>query len=243
VDATDEKMNAKATVLSRLHYAVDIYSLQPVETIVTTGKTGEKLTNFTQFVENDVIVADRAYGKLNSIEHVKSLGADFAIRLKYNAFAMYNEQGEHFDMTNAIRNMREGENAEFALNYRKGGELTPIRVCVYRKTGEQSANSERNIKKSNNNKGRTEPSDIQLFYGDYVIVATSLSFECAKILELYRQRWQIEILFKRLKSLFNYDDMPARTEATMKAFISGKLLLAAICEALVMRVRFFPKDF
>jgi hypothetical protein len=243
VDATDEKMDAKATVLSRLHYAVDIYSLQPVETIATTGKTGEKLTNFTQFARNDVILADRAYGTLNSIEHVKSCGADFVIRLKYNAFTMYDEQGERFDMTKAIQDIREGKNAEFALNYRKDGVLLPIHICVYRKTEDQSANSERNIKKSNKNKGRTKPSDIQLFYGDYVIVATSLSFECAKILELYRQRWQIEILFKRLKSLFNYDDMPARTEATMKAFISGKLLLAAICEALVMRGRFFPKDF
>jgi IS4 transposase len=111
---------------------------------------------------------------------------------------------------------------------------------VYRKTSEQAVNSERNIKKSNKKKSRTQPSPNQLFYGNYVIVATNLSFECEKILELYRQRWQIEILFKRLKSLFDYDDMPARTETTMRAFISGKLLLAAICETLVMKGRFSP---
>ena len=243
VDATDEKMNAEGNVLSRLHYAVDIYDLQPVETIATLGETGEKLTNFNKFHKNDIILADRAYGTINSIEHAKLCGSDFVIRLKYNAFTMYDESGERFDITNAIRDMSEGASTEFGLNYMRGGKLTPIRICVYRKTSEQAADSERQIKVSNKRKERTEPSDIQLFYGNYVIVATSLNFGCDKILELYRQRWQIEMLFKRLKSLFDYDDMPARTESTMKAFISGKLLLASICEALVMKGRFPPQDF
>ncbi|MDR1159149.1 MAG: transposase [Syntrophomonadaceae bacterium] len=243
VDATDEKMNAKGSVLARLHYAVDIYSLKPMETIATSGKTGEKLTNFTKFAKGDIILADRAYGTINSIEHTKSCGAEFIIRLKYNAFTTYDGKGERFDITDAIKDMNEGSSTEFGLNYLHGGKLTPVRICVYRKTSEQAADSKRQIKKSNKKKRRTAPSDIQLFYGNYVIVATSLPFERDKILDLYKQRWQIELLFKRLKSLFDYDDMPARTETTMKAFISGKLLLAAICEALVMKGRFSPKDF
>ena len=114
------------------------------------------------------------------------------------------------------------------------------RLCIYRKTSEQAESVERQIKKSHKKKGRTEPSYEQLYYGNYVIVATSLSYSVDRVLELYRQRWQIEILFKRLKSLFDYDDMPARTETTMRAFISGKLLLAGICEVLVMQGRFPP---
>jgi hypothetical protein len=240
IDATDEKMNADGSLLARLHYGVDIYTLEPVQALMTTGKTGETLTNFNAFKEGDIVLADRAYGTIKSIEHVKASGADFVIRLKYNAFTMYDENGERFDLEDAIKNMSEGSSLEFKVNYKNGKELTPIRICVYRKTAEQAVNSERNIKKSNKKKGRTEPNSTQLFFGNYVIVATSLSFDCDKILELYRQRWQIEILFKRLKSLFDYDDMPAKTEVTMKAFISGKLLLSGICEALVMKGRFPP---
>jgi hypothetical protein len=242
VDATDEKMNARGSVLARLHYGVDLYTLEPVETLITTGKVGETLTNFNNFRKDDIVLADRAYGSIKSIEHVKASGADFIIRLKYNAFTMYSDDGKRFDLTSSIENMNEGSSLEFNVNYKNDGELTPIRICVYRKTGEQSVNSERNMKKSNKKKGRTEPSAAQLLYGNYVIVATSLSFDSEKILELYRQRWQIEMLFKRLKSLFDYDDMPARTETTMKAFISGKLLLAGICEALVMKGRFPPQQ-
>jgi hypothetical protein len=242
VDATDEKMNAQGSVLARLHYGVDLYTLEPVESLITTGKTGETLTNFNNFGKGDIVLADRAYGSIKSIEHVKASGADFIIRLKYNAFTMYDDSAERFDLASAIKNMNEGDNLELNVHYKNDGKLTPIRICIYRKTSEQSLNSERNMKKSNKKKGRTEPSAAQLFYGSYVIVATTLSLECDKILELYRQRWQIEILFKRLKSLFDYDDMPARTETTMKAFISGKLLLAGICETLVMKGRFSPQQ-
>jgi hypothetical protein len=241
VDATDEAMDATGKKLARLHYAADIYTLEPVETKVTLGETGEKLTNFTSFRSGDIVLADRAYGTIASMEHLKTYGADFVIRLRYNAFSMYYDNGNTFDLTKAIANMREGKTSEFQVNYSYKGELTPIRICVYRKTAQQAANSERQIKTSNKRKGRTEPNEIQLFYGNYVIVATLLPYERDKILELYRQRWQIEILFKRLKSLFHYDDMPARTERTMKAFISGKLLLAAICEALVIQGRFPPR--
>jgi hypothetical protein len=240
VDATDEKMDANGNLLARLHYGVDIYTLEPAEALITTGKTGETLTNFNDFKKEDIILADRAYGSIKSIEHAKVSGADFVIRLRYNAFTMYQENGERFDLKTAMQNMEEGSDTEFNVNYKVDGKLTSIRICVYRKTSEQAVNSERNIKKSNKKKGRTEPNATQLFFGNYVIVATSLSFDCKRILELYRQRWQIEILFKRLKSLFNYDDMPAKTEITMRAFISGKLLLSSICEALVMQGRFSP---
>ena len=241
VDATDEKMDANGSLLARLHYGVDIYTLEPAQALMTLGKTGETLTNFSNFRKDDIVLADRTYGSIKSIEHVKASGADFIIRLKYNAFAMYHNNGSRFDLEEAIGGMSEGSSMEFNIHYKNDGELKPVRLCVYRKTSGQAVNSERNIKKSNKKRGRTEPSAAQLFYGNYVIVATSLSFECEKILELYRQRWQIEILFKRLKSLFDYDDMPAKTEATMRAFISGKLLLSGICEALAMKGRFPPE--
>ncbi len=166
------------------------------------------------------MLADRAYGSITSIEHMKSLGADFVVRLKYNAFTMYSADSERFELKDAIKHMEEGSYAEFNTHYKREGELQPVRICVYRKTSAQSANCERQIKKSNTKKRRTKPSANQLLFGNYVIVATKLPYECKLILELYRQRWQIEMLFKRLKSLFDYDDMPAKTEATMKSFIS-----------------------
>ena len=79
-------------------------------------------------------------------------------------------------------------------------------------------------------------------YDKYIIVATSVGKEVRteQVLDLYRARWQIEIAFKRLKSLFRYNEMPARKTENIKTWFYGKLLLAALCETLVNTGRFSP---
>jgi hypothetical protein len=57
---------------------------------------------------------------------------------------------------------------------------------------------------------------------------------------LYRLRWQIELLFKRLKSILKLDELKAKTETPIKVWFYSKLLLAAICEALDNTGRFSP---
>jgi len=85
--------------------------------------------------------------------------------------------------------------------------------------------------------------ELQRESNKYILVATSLGKEeatAAQVLGLYRMRWQIELAFKRLKSLFGYSDLPAKNPQSVKAWFYGKLLLAALCETLVNAGRFSP---
>jgi len=52
-------------------------------------------------------------------------------------------------------------------------------------------------------------------------------------LELYRFRWQIELLFKRLKSLLHLDTLPSRQGPTAKSWMLARLLAAALAQRLV----------
>ena len=61
-----------------------------------------------------------------------------------------------------------------------------------------------------------------------------------EVLSLYRMRWQIELAFKRLKSIFHYNEMPARKPENIRTWFYGTMLLAALCEALVNTGRFPP---
>jgi hypothetical protein len=76
------------------------------------------------------------------------------------------------------------------------------------------------------------------------IVATSLDGATGEgqILELYQMRWTIELAFKRLISLFHYNKIPSKLDATAKAWVYGKLPLAAICEAVTSSGRFPPAE-
>jgi hypothetical protein len=53
------------------------------------------------------------------------------------------------------------------------------------------------------------------------------------ILGLYRVRWQIELLFKRLKSLLHLDTLPSREGPTAKSWMLGRLIAAALAQRLV----------
>lgn len=55
----------------------------------------------------------------------------------------------------------------------------------------------------------------------------------SKALKLYRLRWQIELTFKRLKSLLNFDMLPSRQGPTANAWILGRLVAAALAQKLL----------
>jgi len=50
---------------------------------------------------------------------------------------------------------------------------------------------------------------------------------------LYRLRWQIELLFKRLKSLLHLDALPSREGPTAKSWMLARLTAAALAQRLV----------
>jgi IS4 transposase len=99
-------------------------------------------------------------------------------------------------------------------------------------------------KENQRKKGGMAVSGLQREYNKYIIVITSLGkgVPAKRVLELYRARWQIELAFKRLKSIFRYNEMPARTPQNLRTWFYGKLLLAALCETLVNTGRFSPSE-
>jgi Transposase DDE domain len=72
--------------------------------------------------------------------------------------------------------------------------------------------------------------------GEVTWVLTTLSAKqmpAIGILGLYRVRWQIELLFKRLKSLLHLDALPSREGPTAKSWMLARLIAAALAQQLV----------
>jgi hypothetical protein len=241
-DGTDESCTGSKGTDYRMHYLMDLFTLETIEMKLTDYQEGEKLSQYTEIQPGDIVAADKMYGTLKSIEYALSCGCDYVLRLKTKPFNLYDEAEKLVDISEKIKDMQEGSYTELKLHYKRGKELQPVRLCIYRKTDKENVNSEKQLIKSNSSKviDRNHLSDNQKFYSKYVIVATSMSETPAQILALYRQRWQIELLFKRLKSIFNLDGLPAKKDDSVRAWFYGKLLLAAICEALDNKGRFSP---
>jgi IS4 transposase len=66
----------------------------------------------------------------------------------------------------------------------------------------------------------------------YIFVLTSLeeSITAAQVLHLYRFRWQVELAFKRLKSILHFDQLPGKDPALARTTLYAKLLAALLLE-------------
>jgi len=70
----------------------------------------------------------------------------------------------------------------------------------------------------------------------YVFVWTSVPADvltAGEVLELYRLRWQIELAFKRLKSIMGLGHLPKWSDASCRAWIHGKRFIARLIERLL----------
>jgi hypothetical protein len=70
---------------------------------------------------------------------------------------------------------------------------------------------------------------------EYVVVLTSLNPKVVSgshVLALYRGRWQIELVFKRLKSLLGVGELAKYDTDSAKAWLQAKLLTALLMERL-----------
>ena len=85
-------------------------------------------------------------------------------------------------------------------------------------------------------------SDETVFIHNYMFIITSLPVEISatEILSYYRLRWQVEIVFKRLKSMLQLGSIPTKTEEASEAWINGKILLSLLTEKYFGDIDFPP---
>ena len=225
----------------RLHYCMDLFKLNCTEFKITRPNIGESFTNY-KISDNDLFIGDRAYGRLKGLCHIRKNGGDFIARFKNKAFTiLYN--GKKFEMAKAFQKLKYGEIKQWKVKgITKGGLKMPMRICVIKKSKEEAEKSIKKVKRAAS-KGQRKVSTETLELHRYVILLTSLpdKISAKLILDLYRFRWQIEIAFKRLKSILGLGHLPKIDESSCRAWLHGKIFVSLLSQAIVDEGRhFFP---
>lgn len=216
----------------RLHYSMEINTLGCREVQVTRGKVGESLTRFT-VQKGDVILADRGFANRRGVNHVLDHGGDVLVRMNLASLPLEDTQGNPFVQLTQLRTMQPGKMAEWPAVLQGTKGLVAVRVCAYRKNEEQRIESERKYRQYLNKKQQTFNAETFEATG-YVVVVTSLEgLDAEGILALYRHRWQIELAFKRMKSLLGLGYLKKKDAEGAKAWLQGKLFVACLIERLI----------
>jgi hypothetical protein len=224
----------------RLHYSYSLFEMKCDQFKITKQQIGETFLNFN-ITKGDLLIGDRAYGRIKGMVYVKSQEGEFLTRIKNKAFTILLNEKEISlnDLLKSLTNA--GQIGDWIVVGKTDEGCLPMRICAIRKTDteiEKSLKKERRLSSRKGTKLNAETLDLC----KYVILATSLldqviTAKC--ILELYRYRWQIEIAFKRLKSIFSLGNLPKYEDESCKAWLHGKMFVALLAQAIVDKGRFF----
>jgi hypothetical protein len=224
----------------RLHYSIELFGLKCDQFMITRQDKGESFINF-KINPNDLIIGDRAYGRYNGMKYVQEKGGYFITRYMNKAFTLYTTTGIKFNLLEKLKPLEIGQCVEIKAMIKAGSSSKlPIRIIAIRKSDKQAELAvQKAIKEKKKKQRKINPETLE--YHRYIIVLTQLPNEIVadKILELYRLRWQIEIAFKHLKSIFGLGHLPKEDEESARSWLHGKLFVALLAQALVDEGHFF----
>ncbi|HEY4563049.1 MAG TPA: transposase, partial [Thermoanaerobaculia bacterium] len=107
-------------------------------------------------------------------------------------------------------------------------------MIILCKSEEAAEQAREKIRKEARKKGHAVDTRTLAAAG-YIFLLTSLpaaQLKAAEVLDLYRFRWQVELAFKRLKSLWDFGTVPAKDPDIARTYIFAKLLIAVLVEDL-----------
>jgi len=239
VDATTVSAPGSQGTDWRVHLGFDLGSLTIDAVELTGAEGGESLSRF-QVGAREVLIGDRGYAHRRGLWSVRQAGGDFLVRSTWQNLPLQTLGGESFDLLRAARSLPEGEVGEFAVQTvatRKVPAMT-ARMIILRKSEEAAEQAREKIRKEARKKGRAvDPKTLEA--AGYIFLLTSLpaaQLKASEVLELYRFRWQVELAFKRLKSLWDLGSVPAKDPDLARAYIYAKLLIAVLVEDLTQEV-------
>lgn len=223
----------------RVHYAVDLPSLHCSQFYVTDAQGSGNGETFRRFEvrRGDLFVADRAYATPGGMGHVVQGGGRILVRFGWQNLPLWSSPHRRFDLLAHLRRLHGTALGDWAAFVREGTALMAGRVCGVKRSRQAAEQARRRVRRAAQKQGSTVlPQSLEA--AGYVFVFTTLppaTLGAAQTLEFYRGRWQVELVFKRLKSILGLGHLRQSDAHAARSWIQGKLLTAFLIEALVHR--------
>ena len=231
-----------ATVLSipgsegtdwRLHVVYDPVQCRLRRVEITDHQGGERLDR-DRPQRGDIVCGDRGLAHARGIHAVSEAGAYILLRMHWQNIRLLGAQGEPLDLDATLKRADAGDKATNIQVPLEGKAPLPARLLLRPLPQEAASRNRQRLRRNAAKKGRT-PSATALRLAGYFCVLTTLPEALAPndvVLELYRIRWQIELFFKRCKSLLHFDQLRVFDPALVRTYCLAKLIEVTLIESL-----------
>lgn len=237
IDATSFGRDGDTQAASwRVHADYDLERERFIGFELTDEREAERLTRFVT-APGDILIGDRIYGQnAGALRGIREAGGDFVVRRGLTSCRLLRKDGSALDPSALLARVGHGKTIEIAvLVASPDGDPLTARLVIHHMPKDFARRARARAASAADWAAREK----RLKAAEYVMLLTSLpkrSFPAPRLLALYRLRWQIEIAFKRLKSLVGLDQLLAKDRRLARAAISAKLIIALLTEDLLAKV-------
>lgn len=204
--------------------------------VLTVEKVGESLAR-TAIGLGEMLISDRGYARVRDFEATLAAGGTFITRIGWRALRLRTLDGQPFNpladlpaderpIEHRVRVHRFAPTLRFVIAQIPEGKAAKQRERVARRaarSGHQITNQ-------------------TVLAAGYLMLVTALpdSISATTILALYRTRWQIELAFKRLKSLGHIDKLPTTEPRLARAWLLAHLIAGVITDRMAVELGATP---
>ncbi|MBI5546891.1 MAG: transposase [Deltaproteobacteria bacterium] len=230
IDATTAQRPGATGTTARIHLALRLSDMQVDEVKVTNCKTGETFRNF-RTSRGALDVADRGYANPPSIAAAVDQGGDVLVRWNFASLPLQMRGGgQQVDVHRATRKLTPGQRRELWVEAcRTNGPSIPGRLIIERLPNDQAEKARQRVRAD-------DGGPLALQMAPFVMLFTTVPaarLTACQLLKLYRLRWQVELQFKRDKSVTGLDRLPNFRDDTIKAWLLAKLVLGQMARRLL----------
>jgi hypothetical protein len=242
--STVQRPGAKGTT-ARVHYRLHLPSLLPEQVLVTDAHKGEMRRNFT-LAPGDLDLLDRCSCTAADLGYARDHEAHVIVRYNRTTLPLFKGNGQKIAAATVVarvtKQARQGHAKSFeAWVHPEAGAPIPVRICFLRLDARGPAQAEARLRRERDAKDlKAEDLDGCRF----VVVVTTVPKAWrtdARVIELSRQRWQVELQIKRDKSLGHLGRLPCFRDDVIRSWRLAKLLLLALCRK-VLEPELSPPD-
>jgi hypothetical protein len=221
----------------RLHARYDPAEGRFADLALTTTREAEA-TDRTRICPGRVLIMDRGYARVRNFQAVLAGGGDCITRVSWASLKLYDAEGARVDLMALLADTTETREVPVWIK----GIAGPWRLIIQPLPAEAAERQRaRRLRKANKNSHEIDPRTLQA--AGFLLLLTSLSPHAqpaGRVVELYGNRWQVEIGCKRLKTLGRLDELPSADPVLARTWLLAQLIAAVLTDDLAREIVGFP---
>jgi hypothetical protein len=220
----------------RVHLVYDLLSARMGQVVVTDQKGAEQVAHFDP-QPGDILVGDCGYGYRKNVAFAHRKHSDSVLRVYLPTFPLEDADGQPFDAVSWLL-AHHGTLAEWSGFCRDRGQRYRVRLIASKLPADKvAAARKRKAKKAKKAKRKLTPTTVALAGWLVVITTLDATWPAPEVLRLYQARWQIELVFKRIKQLLRLAPLRCQKRDAVEATVRAILIAWALQEQVASEVR------